>query len=162
MIAVKKLDEVRWKDYRDLRLDALSKDPCAFGSSHGEERDLPEEEWRRRIHNALFAMSGGKPVGMIVFVHEKKEKAKHIANIFGVYVKKEFRGQGIGKMLIGEALTEILKDRDVKKIRLTVNAENKVAIGLYEDAGFNSVGTMKDELQVEGKFYDELMMEKHV
>ena len=104
MVEIKKLSADRWKDYRSLRLEALKNDPTAFGSSYGEEMKLSEKEWKRRMKNTLFALSDNKPIGMIVYVFQKKAKIKHIANIFGVYVKREFRNRGIGKNLIESAL----------------------------------------------------------
>ena len=160
MIAVKKLEEDRWKEYRDLRLEALKKEPIAFGSSYYEEKNISEEEWRRRIGNALFALSKDKLIGMIVHVQGNKIKAKHIANIYGVYVTEQYRGQGVGSKLIDSALEEIQKSKDVVKIKLTVNPEQKAAVKLYQNNGFKIVGQLEKELLVDGIFYDELIMEK--
>jgi RimJ/RimL family protein N-acetyltransferase len=160
MIVVKKLEEDRWKEYRDLRLEALIKEPIAFGSSYDEEKNLSEEEWRKRIGNAFFAMSEDKPIGMIVYVRDNKIKTKHIGNIFGVYVTREYRGKGVGKKLMDIVLAQVQKSKDVVKIKLTVNPEQKVAVKLYQNCGFKIVGQLKKELYVEGKFYDELSMEK--
>lgn len=160
MIAVKKLEEDRWKEYRDLRLEALKKEPIAFGSSFDEEKNISEEEWKRRVGNALFALSEDKLVGMIVYVQGNKIKTKHIANIYGVYVTEEYRGQGVGRKLIDSVLEEIKKSKDVVKINLTVNPEQKAAVKLYQNSGFKIVGQLKKEFLVVGRFYDELIMEK--
>ncbi|MFX1453530.1 MAG: GNAT family N-acetyltransferase, partial [Promethearchaeota archaeon] len=66
MIEVKKLSSDRWKNYRDLRLEALKSDPIAFSSSYEEEKIFPEKIWKKRINNALFAILNDKLVGMIV------------------------------------------------------------------------------------------------
>ncbi len=160
MIEVKKLHSRRWKEYRDLRLEALKSDPIAFSSSFEEEKIFSDEEWKRRINNVLFAISNDKPVGMIGYIINNKNKTKHIANIFGVYVKKEYRRQGIGKKLFDIALKFIQKNVNVFKINLGVNSELKAAIELYKKHGFKIVGRLKKELLVDGKFYDELMMER--
>ena len=162
MIEIKKVPPDRWKEFRDLRLEALQNDPLAFGSSYEEEKSLTEDEWKRRIKNALFASANDTLVGMIVYIIDNKMKTKHIANIFGVYVKKEYRGQGIGKKLIESALEIIQKNVNVSKIKLTVNPEQKAAVKLYETFGFEVVGRLKNELKVDDKFYDELIMEKFV
>jgi ribosomal protein S18 acetylase RimI-like enzyme len=160
MIKIKKLPPTRWKDFRCLRLEALQNDPLAFGSSYKEEKNLTEDEWKRRIENAIFALANDKLVGMIVYIIDNKIKTKHIATIFGVYVKKEFRGQGIGKKLIESAQKIIQRNVDVSKIKLTVNPEQKAAVKLYETFGFESVGRLKKELKIDDKFYDELIMER--
>ena len=41
-----------------------------------------------------------------------------------------------------------------------VNAEQTVAVALYKQLGFELTGTLKKELQVDGRFYDELILEK--
>lgn len=162
MIEVKKLSDDRWKDYQDLRLAALKSDPIAFGSSYEEEIIISEEEWKKRIKNTLFALLNDKPIGMIVYIFDSKLKTKHVANIFGVYVKKEYRGQGIGKKLIESAISLIKKNKNIVKIKLNVNPEQKATVKLYEKYGFKTVGMLKNELYINGKFYDELIMEKLV
>lgn len=160
MIKVENLPPDRWKEFRELRLEALQNDPLAFGSSYEEEKNLIEDEWKRRIKNTLFALANDKLVGMIVYIIDNKIKTKHIATIFGVYVKKEYRGQGIGKKLIESALVIIQKNVTVSKIKLTVNPEQKAAVKLYETFGFETVGRLKKELKVDDKFYDEFVMER--
>ena len=160
MIEIRRLGEERWQDYRDLRLEALKKEPAAFGSSYEEAKIASEDEWRDRIKNALFAIDQDKPVGMIVCVRETAIKNKHVANIYGVYVDEEYRGRGVGKKLMDAVLTQIQKQHNVIKIKVTVNPVQKAAVNLYQDYGFNIIGQLKKELFVEGKFYDELIMEK--
>ncbi len=162
MVEVKRPLPEGWEEYRALRLEALGSDPTAFGSSVEEEASLPEAEWRRRAANALLAFFSGKPVGMIVFVVSPRAKTRHVADIFSVYVKPSQRGRGIGKLLLESALKEIAKDPEVVKIKLTVNPEQKAAVGLYRGSGFVEVGRLRRELRVDGRYYDELMMEKHI
>jgi ribosomal protein S18 acetylase RimI-like enzyme len=162
MIEIKKLPDNRWKDYRDLRLEALMSDPTAFGSSYEEEIILPDEEWVNRINNVLFAILNNKLIGMIVYIFNKGLKIKHIANIYGVYVKKEYRNQGIGKKLLENAISLILTNKNIMKINLSVNPQQVAAVKLYEKYGFESVGVLKNDLLIEGKFYDEAVMEKYI
>ena len=162
MIKIKKLPDYRWKEYRDLRLESLKNEPTAFGSSYEEEIKLSDNEWKKRICNALFAFLNGKPAGMIVYIFNKKIKARHIANIFGVYVKKEFRGGGIGWKLVESAISLIKKNKRIIKINLCVNPKQKAALNLYKKFGFKKIGTLKKDLFVSGKFYDETVMEKMV
>lgn len=162
MIEIKKLSDERWKDYRDLRLESLKSDPIAFGSSYEEEITLSEMEWKKRIKNTLFALLKNKPIGMIVYVFESKLKTKHVANIFGVYVKKEYRGQDVGNKLIESAISSIKKNKKIIKIKITVNPKQKAAMNLYKKYGFKTIGILKKELYIHGKFYDELIMEKYV
>lgn len=162
MVEVGRLEADRWKEYRDLRLEALKSDPTAFGSSAEEESLLPESEWRKRIGTAFFAFSEGMPVGMAGFMVGSRAKTSHVADIFGVYVRPANRGKGVGKMLLEEVLREISKNRGVRKVKLTVNPEQKAALRLYEGAGFVEVGRLRGELHVGGRYYDEVIMEKRL
>ena len=96
----------------------------------------------------------------IVFIIDNRIKTKHIANIFGFYVKMKYRGQEVGTKLMESALEIIQKNMKVSKIKLTVNPEQKVAVKLYEKYGFELVGRLKNELKVDDKLYDELIMER--
>lgn len=160
MITVTRLDESGWQDYRDLRLEALKEQPLAFGSSYEEEQPYTETQWRERVKNVLFAVSDNKPVGMIVCGRNNRLKISHICGIYGVYIKKEYRGQGISNQLMDAALAEIQEMTGVVKIELMVNPTQKAAKRLYRKYGFKVVGHSKKALKFDSKFYDELMMEK--
>ena len=153
------LPSSRWKECRNLRLEALQAVPIAFGSSYEEEKVLSENEWRNRIGNAIFALENDIPIGMIVAINQSNKKGQHIANIFSAYVKKSHRGKGVGYQLITEAVARLREDNRIRKIKLTVNSKLDSAIKLYKKAGFTEVGVLKKELFHEGIYYDEIMME---
>ena len=162
MIEIRRLPPERWEDYKKIRLQALKTDSQAFGSSYEEEVLLSEVDWIRRIENAIFALEKNEIVGTIVIFYERGLKTRHIASIYGFYVAPEYRGKGIAKKLLAAALEEIRKRGGILKAKLAVNSEQKVAIKVYEDAGFVLAGRMKKELLVDGRFYDELAMEKMI
>lgn len=160
MVEIRRLPTDRWRDYRDLRLEALKSDPSAFGSSFKEEEKLTESEWRRRIQNVLFALSDDRPVGMIVYTFDKGLKTRHIAEIYGFYVSANHRGEGVGTRLLAHALSLIRKNGGIVKVRLCVNPEQRVAVKLYKKAGFVVTGRMEKELKVGRRFYGMLFMER--
>jgi ribosomal protein S18 acetylase RimI-like enzyme len=162
MIEVRRLPADRWTEYKALRLEALASNPTAFGSSVEDEATLTEADWRRRTENAFFALSDEKPIGLIVLRVNPRLKTRHVAEIFGVYVRASERGKGVGKLLLESALKEAEGIAEVVKIRLNVNPEQRAAVELYRKAGFTVVGRLRRELKVEGRFYDELVMEKQI
>jgi ribosomal protein S18 acetylase RimI-like enzyme len=105
-------------------------------------KKLKPEDWKRRITNAYFAFleENQKPIGTIVVYFENRPKTRHIANIFGVYVDREYRDRGIGTMLMTKALGEILKKNGIVKIKLQVNTKQFAAVKLYKKMGFKSTG----------------------
>ena len=160
LVEIRKLPDDRWKDYRDLRLEALKNDPSAFGSSLEEEEMLTEDEWKRRIQNGLFAVSEETLIGMIVYAFNRRTKTRHIAEIFGVYVSAGHRGDGFGTRMLEHALLQIRKNGRVVKVKLAVNPEQRVAVKLYKKAGFVVAGRARKELKVGRRFFDTLYMEK--
>ena len=108
----------------------------------------------------IFASYHGVILGMIGFLIRGRVKSEHVADIFSYYVCKKYRGRGIGSLRMAEALKEIGKSERVRKVSLAVNSENHSAINLYEKFGFKISGKLLQELKVNGKFYDELVMEK--
>ena len=162
MVIITRLSESRWADYRDLRLESLINDPLAYGSSYEEELPYQEDEWRQRMQNVLFALEGGRPVGMIVCGRNNRLKTGHICGIYGVYINKQYRGRGIGNLLIDAAIAEIKNMPGIVKIELAVNPTQKAAAHLYRKYGFKVTGHAKKALCVNEIYYDELLMEKHL
>ncbi|MEJ5106853.1 GNAT family N-acetyltransferase [Chryseobacterium sp. MYb328] len=62
-------------------------------------------------------------------------KFKNYAYLGFMYVKPEYRGKGINKIITDE-LISWAKSRDVSEVRLDVYAENESAVKAYEKAGF--------------------------
>lgn len=160
MLQIVKLPEERWKEFKALRLEALQNDPLAFGSSYEEEIIFTDEIWRSRINNALFALNDDKAVGMVVYMISPKNKLNHVAEMFGVFVKEEYRNKKIGKQLVESAINKIRQKKNIIKIKLVVTAIQESAVKFYSSLGFEIVGTLKKELHVNSKFYDALIMEK--
>lgn len=63
--------------------------------------------------------------------------------ILGLGVDRRFRGHGLGRRLMAEAMTR-LRAVGVSAVRLTVEPANTKAIELYESLGFTHVGHRKD------------------
>jgi ribosomal-protein-alanine N-acetyltransferase len=59
-----------------------------------------------------------------------------------VVVLKSKRGQGIGSVLIEEALNKI-QNAGIKKVFLEVRENNLPAIGAYKKFGFNQISVRK-------------------
>lgn len=66
-------------------------------------------------------------------------------NIEMLFIDPDFRGKGIGRVLINFALTELQIDK------VDVNEQNLQAVGFYEKLGFKVIG--RSELDGQGKPY---------
>ncbi|HDN96200.1 MAG TPA: ribosomal-protein-alanine N-acetyltransferase [Thermoplasmatales archaeon] len=85
--------------------------------------------WQINPDGFLVAEKNGKIVGFILSAKQSKDELR----ILMLAVKKEYRGQGIGSMLLKELL---LKFPEVRRIYLEVKVENKKAIKFYKKHGF--------------------------
>lgn len=65
------------------------------------------------------------------------------AEIMNIVTKKDCRNQGIGKLLLKQLILES-KNKNIKRINLEVNENNKIAIHLYEKFGFLQDGERKN------------------
>lgn len=157
---ISRLKEDRWEDFRNLRLESLKREPLAFLSSYEDEVKFGNDIWQSRLKNVLFALDEGEPVGMITFVQRGRKKNEHIADIFGVYVNKRYRRNGLGHRLVRRAISIIQKNTTITKVSLSVSVEQVPAINLYLSNGFKVAGILENEFKVNGKFYDELIMER--
>ena len=153
-----------WREYRNLRLLALTNAPDAFGSTFEEEISRSPESWRSDLESSemkfLFAQEGKRFVGMTGYYRKPLTKLHHIVTIFGIYVDETFRGQGVGTQLLDELLLEAKQDHAIKKIKLKMVEDNVAALKLYEHHGFRKVGQLEQELGVADGFRDEVLLER--
>lgn len=157
-----------WQKFKQIRLEALQTNPTAFSNTYEDVATYPDEKWQQQMDESerkdgsffLFAFDGEIIVGMNGMYWTKKPVTKHVAEIFGVFVKPRYRGIGIGKRLMEGIINEITKNPQFTKMKLGVNAENLPALKLYESCGLTVVGTLKNELHFGNNYCNELLMEK--
>lgn len=159
-IEIKQLEPIRWEEYRNFRLAALSHDPLAFGSSYQEEKDLSKMEWCKRLPAMWFAFSQGKIVGMIGLLRRENTASLHCGCIVSLWVEPTHRSKGIAKLLL-KKLQDRSESLGLRKISLQVTTTQTGAFALYKKLGFEEIGTLKENLYKDGNFYDEILMEWH-
>lgn len=143
--------------YKEIRLEALQRNPEAFGSSY--EREAPNDlQWfadRLDGSHMLGAFVDGELVGT-VGVAVQSGKRSHIGFVWGMFVRESARGQGIGRALVS-AVLDVARD-EVEIVELTVVSENFAARRLYESFGFCQYGLEKKSLRQGDRYYDEVLM----
>lgn len=149
--------------YQKLRLEALCKNPEAFGSTYEREAAFSTEEVCRRIAPApgkftLGAFVENRLAGVVTFVREEGPKTMHKGNIYGMYVSEEYRGMGLGRQLLEKLINEVRQLGEIEQIILTVVQDNERAKALYIDAGFTVFGTEKNALKINDVYYNEEWM----
>ena len=99
--------------------------------------------------------SDGKPVGNVALTDISKTDSN--AGIF-IAINCDYYGKGIGMKAIQFILDLGFNELNLHKIWLYVCAENVPAINLYKKCGFKEEGRLKDMWNVDGKYYDEIVM----
>ena len=74
------------------------------------------------------------------------------------YVQPERRGQGAGKALLQEAITEAKRLAGVEQLHLSVVTTNTAACSLYHAIGFEIYGTVPRALKMDEQYWDEYLM----
>ncbi|MDQ6684289.1 MAG: GNAT family N-acetyltransferase, partial [Pseudomonadota bacterium] len=147
--------------YQSLRLAGLQECPSAFASSHAEEAPLPLETVAGRLtasgSGAVWGgFVGSRLVGVVGVQREHFAKLAHKAHVWGMYVKPGARRQGIGRLLLGQALDYARRELGVHQVNLGVNAGNEAALRLYEALGFRPFGLERGFMMLEGVAQDEV------
>jgi len=90
-------------------------------------------------------------------IEPREGKASHVA-YFGVFLRKDFRGLGIGTRLTRKMM-EIAREKGFEVIQLYVFASNTQAIYIYEKLGFIETGRIEKGVKfADGTYTDEVIM----
>jgi ribosomal protein S18 acetylase RimI-like enzyme len=140
MIEIYKPRPNEWQLLKDIRIESLKGEPGAFRDKLKKEEAFSDEQWRVSLKQSdgsivLFAKENDRVIGMIGI--DNKQGKSHI---WGVYVSSEYRGKGIGKMLLESILGEI-RSYGYGVAVLTVQPTQERAISLYQSFGFSAVET---------------------
>lgn len=165
---------IRYPAKEDLKsaweyINEISKEQT-FVLFQGEKITLEnEEKW---LKGEMLKIAEGKSVQLFVFSNDKligisgitmRDKAeKHVGN-FGITLAKNFRGEGIGRLLMETVLKEAKQNlKDLKIITLGCFSNNPIAKKLYESMGFIEFGVLPKSLVRKGEFIDHIYMYKEV
>jgi ribosomal protein S18 acetylase RimI-like enzyme len=104
----------------------------------------------------FVALAAGDVVGWCDVVRKARPVQAH-GGVLGIALLPAFRRQGLGERLMLTALAAA-KAFGFRRVELTVRHENANAIALYEKVGFEVEGCQRRAVQVDGVFYDVVMM----
>lgn len=120
------------------------------------------EEVRRAIEAmsastlSLVAVIDGAIVGDIGLTRQGGRRG-HVAAV-GMGVRDDHAGKGIGSALMGEIVAAADDWLNIRRIELTVYADNAPAIALYRKFGFEAEGRHRDFAFRNGRYADALAM----
>lgn len=126
-----------------------------------------QKEWiQAKIANEretiFIAQYEEKMVGWLMFQSPHRKRLAHTGT-FGMMVLKEYRGLGIGKLLLKKIITWAEHNPYIKKISLGVFSTNERAIALYKKMGFVEEGRKINEIKLhDNEYIDDVLMYKMV
>jgi len=87
----------------------------------------------------------------------RQEKASHHGSI-AMSVLKEHWGIGVGSALLERMIDFAKNMAKLEILHLGVHADNVRGINLYKRAGFKEIGRFPNYFKIDGKYYDEILM----
>ncbi|MHC1736043.1 MAG: N-acetyltransferase family protein [Erysipelotrichaceae bacterium] len=84
---------------------------------------------------------------------KSRPRMAHVASL-GISVLRDYWHNGVGSLLMKAMVDWAKAGGVIRKINLSVRSDNQVAIALYRKFGFRYVGTLHDEMRVDGQSVD--------
>lgn len=159
---VTKRDLGKAEKFQDF-INSLVKEDVMI-SANEKKTKKEEEEWlKEKLENIrkkkeVFLVA--EHDGMIVGNTEIKlgqQRQNHVGD-FAISIRKEYRGIGLGKYLMGEILDLSKKELNLRIIKLSVFEGNEPGINLYKKYGFKEVARIPKQIQYKGELKDEVIM----
>jgi ribosomal protein S18 acetylase RimI-like enzyme len=144
--------------YRDIRLEALADSPDAFASTLESERNRPLESFAARLADAhvVGVFDGPLLAGVAGFYVQAGPKHAHKGMLWGMYVRRSYRGTGLGRLLV-EAIIAHARQH-VELLQLFVVSDNVAARRLYSRLGFVEYGVERHATKYRGQYHDDVLM----
>jgi RimJ/RimL family protein N-acetyltransferase len=162
---------LRKDDLHDLTeyMNIISKEQT-YIRFQGEQ--ITEEEEKKYIDDFLQKMEKSEAVKLLVFYDKKLvgvadislfDKTSNHVGRFGITIAKEYRGEGIGKLLMNLVIEGGKKNMpNLKIIELGVFGNNGIACSMYERLGFTRFGLLPKGVKHRDQFVDHIYMYKNV
>lgn len=119
--------------------------------------------WQNRLEQltkgsySYVAEVDGKVIGQLSLDLDQSLRRRHVAS-FGMGVKQEFQGKGVGSKLLTSAIDVAENWLNVERLELTVYTDNESAIALYKKHGFVIEGESKKYAFRNGQYVDAYQM----
>jgi GNAT superfamily N-acetyltransferase len=160
---VRRLTEDDLEPLWQMRLQALTNNPEAFGSTYEEVvargsgwlLERLRQNWQETFYLGAF---DGSLIGIVGFFREEASKERHKGGVVSMYVLPERRGQGAGRLLMQEIIAQVKQLEGLEQLHLAVVTTNPTAHRLYHSLGFETYGIAPRTLKIGDLYWDEELM----
>ena len=106
----------------------------------------------------LLAFLNDKIAGIINITADQRKRVRHIGDLF-IVIGKRYWNNGLGSLLIEEAIEWAQASGILRRLQLTVQTRNQAAVHLYQKHGFVIEGRQERGAYIEeGDFIDVYLM----
>ncbi len=158
-IKIRKLEAADWLAVREIYYQGILTGTATF------ETDIPEwEDWNRAHRQdcrivAPRPMKGKELVGWAAITPVSERCVYDGVGEVSVYVGENYRGRGIGKILL-EALIEESEAAGLWTLQAGMFPENEASLALHERCDFMRVGLRRRIGQLNGAWRDVILLER--
>jgi GNAT superfamily N-acetyltransferase len=154
-VEIRQLEPTHATELLRLLQQAVTEEPFAFVSSPEDDVVSSIDAVRQQLECApdiaIFGAFEHDMVGMLWFARETRTKLSHQALIWRAFVRKEFRGRGIGRQLVQVAIAHARNLHGLATVWLGVSDRSTDARKLYEKCGFRVWGVEPDCIRFNGE-----------
>lgn len=131
--------------------------PGEFNYTVEQEQEILNQFHQRDNSVYLVAEVDGQIVGIVTLEGGRRKSNRHSA-VLGISVRDTWRGKGIGKQLMAQAIEWANQTGMIKRIELLVNVRNTRALHLYQSFGFEIEGRRRNPFYQNGLYHDDYLM----
>lgn len=165
---------IRYPDKNDAQLmcdyiNVLSQERT-FIRFQGEAISLEDET--KYLNSQLEKIAKKEAIQLLAFCSQQligisgvdmKDKVDRHVGVFGISIAKDYRGEGIGSMLMKLVIDEATANiPQLEIITLGVFSNNSLALEMYRKFGFTEYGNLPNGVKLANNYVDHIYMYKLV
>lgn len=159
-ITIRALYPSDFQAYRALRLAGMLETPHAFATSRALESAVPLAQIALRLKHSrfqrIFGAFDGELLSGIAGLRSEPIAVLHDkASVWGVYVAKAARRQGLARALMAAVIEHARSLPELRRLNLSIDDGNDAALALYLELGF----TLQQRIDGESRRRMSLMLD---
>lgn len=158
-LVVRRLTAADYSEFRRVRLEGFTANPDLFRIAAEDEAAISGREVADRLEreHVVGGFVDGALQGIGGLTRFAGTRLDHRALLWGMYVRPEARGAGVGDAIV-EALLAEARRIGIRSVLLTVIAGNERAERLYRRWGFERYGVEPGAVRTGSGYVDEALM----
>lgn len=145
---------IAWRNREDVRKNFIYREPFTReGHGHWVKTMI---DTGRAVQMMICDLASGQPLGSVYIrdIDRGHNKAE-----YGIFIGvPEARGRGIGTAAAKLMLRYCFGEEGLHRVYLRALADNRQAVRSYEKAGFVQEGCLRDDVCIDGQYYDIIWM----